>query len=275
MAGLSGKDIQIRLSDDLGLNGDVNLIAHVNLGALGPVNGGVETVKDAILAAGKTVMMPAFTYQTQVIPQDGPPDNALIYGSGDEQNSKAEIFRANLPVHPDIGPVAEAMRRDPATLRSVHPILSFIAQGPDARSVLGSQTKHNPLAPIAWLEAHDGAVLLMGIDQRHNYSLHVAEQRAGRKSFTRWALTLDDIEELSGIPGCREGFNAIWRELVSITKVTQIGLARCELIPLKPLLDYAERRIHADPDFMLCPKPSCLSCRTRETGSFYQSLDGY
>ncbi len=261
---LTADEIRQQLEEDLKIGQDLDLIAHVSLDSLGIVRGGAEAVAGAILGAARTVVMPAFTYQTQIIPQIGPPDNALVYGSGDELNAKAEIFRPDLPVHPDCGSVAEALRQAPGTLRSVHPILSFIAQGPSAREVLASQTHENPLGPIAWLEAHDGAVLLMGLDQRHNFSLHLAEQRAGRKGFVRWALTVDDIEELPHIPGHGEGFNAIWPELADITRVAQIGLARCELIPLKPLLAYAEERLRYEPNFLLCDKPSCLLCRTQE-----------
>lgn len=261
---LTNREIQKKLEDDLGVHKRLNIIAHAALTPLEPVQGGAESVAGALLAAAGTVVMPAFTYQTQVIPQSGPPDNAIVYGSGDAQNAKAEIFRPDMPVHPDCGSVAEALRQDNDTLRSVHPILSFVAQGPSAREALASQTRQNPLGPIAWLEARDGAVLIMGLDQRHNFSLHLAEQRAGRRGFVRWALTLDDIEELHHIPGCAEGFNAIWPELESITRVTQIGLARCELIPLRLMLAYAEERIRSEPDFMLCRRPSCLSCRTRE-----------
>ncbi len=256
--------IREKLIHDLGIGEHLDLIAHVNMTALGEVAGGPPAVAGAILSAAGTVVMPAFTYQTQVIPQDGPPRNAIVYGSGDEANARAEIFRPDLPVHPDCGAVAEALRASPHTLRSIHPILSFVAQGPHAREVLASQTRQNPLSPIAWLEARDGAVLLIGVDQRENYALHLAEQRAGRKAFIRWALTLNDIEELPNIPGCMQGFNAIWNDLTDLTTVTQIGLARCELIPLKPLLVYAEQRIHQDPNFMLCERPTCLSCRARQ-----------
>jgi len=261
---LTAASIQQQLADGLGVHPGLSVIAHVSLEALGPVEGGAEAVAAASTAAAGTVVMPAFTYQTQVIPQTGPPNNALVYGSGDTLNGRADIFRADLPVHPDCGSVAETLRRHPATLRSLHPILSFVAQGPQARSVPASQTSHNPLGPIAWLEAHDGAVLLMGLDQRHNFSLHLAEQRAGRRTFTRWALTVDAIEELHGIPGCMEGFNAVWPELMPFTTVAQIGMARCELIPLRLLLAYVEERLCADPNFMLCDKPGCLSCRARE-----------
>jgi len=261
---LTAHQIAARLRDDLGVGEHLSIVAHVHMTSIGAVDGGEDTVVDALLEAAGTLVMPAFTYQTQIIPQTGPPDNAIMYGSGDSINAKAEIFRPDLTVHPDCGAAAEALRRRSGTLRSTHPILSFIANGSKAREVLASQTRQNPLAPIAWLEAHGGDVLLMGVDQRENYSLHVAEQRAGRKSFIRWALTLDDVEELPNIPGCMEGFNAIWPELTSMTRVARIGLARCELIPLKELLNYAEYRIRGHRAFMLCDKPSCLSCRARE-----------
>lgn len=261
---LTVSDIEATLRNQLGLTPDRSVIAHAQMTALGPVEEGPQGVAEALLAAAGTVVMPAFTYQTQIVPQMGPPDNAVVYGTGDSTNPKAEIFRPDMPVHPDCGSVAEALRQRKGTLRSVHPILSFIASGPKARDALASQTRHNPLGPLAWLEAHGGAVLLMGVDQRDNFALHLAEQRAGRKTFTRWALTIDDIEELEHIPGCVEGFNAIWGELANITRVARIGMARCELIPIKEMLAYAEQRIRGNRGFMLCDKPSCLSCRTRE-----------
>lgn len=261
---ITAQDIETQLRDELGVTQDTKLIAHVSLSALGDIDGGEKAVGAALIAAAGTVVMPAFTYQTQIIPQIGPPDNAIIYGTGDRINQKAEIFRPDLRVHPDCGLVAEALRQDTRTLRSTHPILSFVAQGKHAREVLSSQTRQNPLAPVAWLEAHDGVVLLMGADQRANFSLHLAEQRAGRKTFIRWALTVDDIEELPNIPGCSDGFNTIWTDLIEMTTVTHVGMARCETISLKQMLDYAERRLRADPNYLLCDKPSCLSCRTRE-----------
>ncbi len=260
---LTAREIEQQLREGLGLNGQ-DVIAHVGLSALGPVKGGAEAVTAAILAAAGTVIMPAFTYQTQVIPQTGPPDNAIEYGSGETINARADIFRPDLPVHPDCGVVAEALRKDADTLRSTHPILSFVAQGPRAREALSSQTRETPLGPITWLEAHDGYVLLMGLDQRHNVALHLAEQRAGRRTFIRWALTLNDIEELHHLPGDREGFNAIWADLMDFARVTKIGLARCELIAIRPMLAYAEARIRADPNFMLCDKPTCAYCRASE-----------
>jgi hypothetical protein len=74
---------------------------------------------------------------------------------------------------------------------------------------------------------------------------------------------MNDIEELPNIPGCAEGFNAIWQHLYPLSGVAQIGIARCELIPIEPMLALAEQMIRENPDFMLCNKPSCLSCQVR------------
>jgi aminoglycoside 3-N-acetyltransferase len=261
---LTRRYLEHKLQDDLGLSSEVDVLAHVDLPSLGDVEGGAETVVDALLASSRTLVMPAFTYQTQIVPQIGPPDNALAYGSGDEINAKAEIFRPDLPVHPDCGSVAEALRQREDTLRSTHPILSFVAQGLHAREVLASQTRQNPLGPVGWLEAHDGVALLLGVDQRRNFSLHLAEQRAGRKTFTRWALTIDDIEELRYIPGCAEGFNEIWYDLLGVATVSRVGLARAEVIPIEAMLEIAEERLEIEPNLMLCDRSGCLSCRARE-----------
>lgn len=248
---LDAKDIENTLREELGLKGERDLLAFVRMSAIGEVRGGAQAVAAALLAVSRTLVMPAFTPQTQIIPQTGPPDNAMDYGTADAQNAKAKFFRPNLPVHPDMGAVAEALRKDAETLRSTHPVLSFVAQGARADEILAAQTRQNPFGPVALLEANGGALLIIGGDQQDNIALHLAEQRAGRKPYIRWALTLDDIEELPNMPGPRRGFNAIWPDLVDIATHTQVGLARAELIPIQPMLRIAEQRIRQNPDFML------------------------
>lgn len=262
---LSVKTLRQILADELGINSGTDLLvfaSHFN--AVGPVEGGAGTFLDVLLETAETVIMPAFTYQTMIIPEIGPPDNAIVYGSGADLNPRAEIFHHKLPVHPDCGILAETMRRKKGTLRSNHPILSFVGQGNKAKTILAAQTLQDPLRPIATLETLRGHVLLIGVDHRQNFALHLAEQRTGRKTFTRWALTPATILELPGIPGCMEGFNALWGRVLGLAEVSRIGMARAEIYPLRPLLAEAERALAADPNFMLCDKPSCLSCRTRE-----------
>lgn len=264
MSTLDAVALETQFVDDLGLGPDTPLLTIAHYPSLGEVTGGPGAVADALLAVSSTLVMPAFTYQTQVIPGVGPENNAIEYGTGDYQNSRADIFRPDLPVHPDMGSIAEALRRKGGTLRSTHPILSFIANGSKAKHALAAQTRANPFSPVAWLEAHDAKLLMLGHDHRHNIALHLAEQRAGRKTFIRWALTVDDIEELPNIPGCREGFNAVWGDVLGMAEVTQVGMARAEVYPLKPLLNFIEGLLRRDPNFMLCDKPSCATCPPRK-----------
>src|SRR4026209_514416 len=97
-APLTRATLQASLIDQLGLSRNLPVIVHVNMTSLGAVEGGAEAVVDTLLGIGGTVIMPEFTYQTQIIPQVGPPDNAINYGTGDEVNVKAEVFRPDLPV---------------------------------------------------------------------------------------------------------------------------------------------------------------------------------
>ena len=91
---LTRRYLEHMLQDELGLSGEVDVLAHVDLPSLGDVEGGAETVVDALLACSGTLVMPAFTYQTQIIPQIGPPDNAIVYGTGDKVNAITVDFGA-------------------------------------------------------------------------------------------------------------------------------------------------------------------------------------
>src|SRR5215207_5714999 len=79
---------------------DKPVIAHASLKPFGYVEGGAEAVLDALLASFASVIMPTHTYKTKIIPDVGPPNNGITYGSGRDKNQMAQ------PFHPD-------MRSDP------------------------------------------------------------------------------------------------------------------------------------------------------------------
>jgi aminoglycoside 3-N-acetyltransferase len=257
------------LVDDLqalGLTPDLraNVIAHASLEAIGQVQGGAPSVVGAILACAETLVMPAFTFQTMVVPEYGPPNNGIEYGGAIERNAQAEFFRPDLPVHPNLGPVPEALRADNDTLRSIHPVLSFVAQGRHAHEVLAAQSVDNPFGPVEWLAANNGYVLLLGKNHKANFALHLAEQRAGRQGFVRWALTLDDIEELPNFPGCSDGFESAADYLTDMTRQREIGFATAQLIRLPDMLARIEALVAYHPYALLCHRATCARCRARE-----------
>ncbi|MFQ5409011.1 MAG: AAC(3) family N-acetyltransferase [Anaerolineales bacterium] len=232
------------------------VIVHASLSSLGNVRGGAETLLAALTSECHTVVMPAFTYQTLVVPETGPPDNGMTYGSASEKNQRAEFWHADLPVHPEIGAAAEQLRQLEGSVRSDHPVLSFVAYGEDAQEVMGAQSHDDPFGPISWLADHDGDVLLIGVSHRVNTAIHLAEQRAGRKSFVRWALTERGAVEVPHWPGNSGGFDAIAPYVAEFTARGQIGTANVQRIPLVELLDAATSLLREQPDALLTDDPT-------------------
>lgn len=254
---ISYRDL-VQAFKQLELDSHSRVIAHVSLEPLGAVQGGAETVIGALQSFVETLIMPAFTQRTMVIPSVGPPDNAMEYGSGDEANFEAEVFDYNMQVDPDMGLAPEIFRRLEQSVRSRHPILSFSAQNAD--EALNIQTLDHPLAPIQWLADYDADVLLIGADHRRDVSLHWAEQLAGRKTFVRWALTRAGVVECTNMPGCSEGFNMIVGKLQGVARRASIGEGRLEAVALRDLLHIATNWIREDPRALLCERTGCPHC---------------
>ena len=75
----------------LELDAERPVIAHASLSSFGEVQGGAETVVGALLSVVSGLMMPAFTYQTMIVPEVGPPDNGMVYGNGQEAVSYTHL----------------------------------------------------------------------------------------------------------------------------------------------------------------------------------------
>ena len=234
------------------------VIAHASLSAFGDVHGGAETVLGALLGVFHTLVMPAFTYKTMLIPEVGPANNACAYGSSKDSNRMAEFFHPDMPADRLMGVIAEALRTRAAARRTAHPILSFA--GINADQILEAQTLENPLAPIGALSAANGWVLLLGVDHTVNTSIHYAERLAGRKRFIRWALTPQGVIECPGFPGCSSGFQVIATRISDATRVVQIGSGIVQAVSLEPLIATVRSWIDEDPLALLCEQMDCDRC---------------
>ncbi len=256
---ISYRDIVIGLRE-LGLDAADTVIAHADLAAFGELRGGAETLVGALVASGSTVVMPAFTYQTMIVPSQGPPDNGMEYGNQAEQNASAEMFHPALPVHASLGLVAEAFRCLPQARRSSHPVLSFAAIGERAEEILATQSIQDPWAPVNWVQDNAGDVLLLGADHTANVAIHLAERLADRKQFVRWAVSDERAFRLESFPGCSRGFNAIAPKLAWVAQQTTIGPAILQRIPLRKMVDIAAQMIRADRAALLCDDSDCALC---------------
>lgn len=268
----------------LGMDGRGAALAHASLSAFGRVAGGADAVVGALMNTCDTLLMPAFTYETMVVPPAGAPGNAMDYGSGGERNAEARFFSPDTAASPGIGVIPETLRQLAGTRRSTHPVLSFA--GVNADEALAAQTLEAPLGPVEWLERHGGDVLLLGVDHTANTSIHLSEQRAGRKRFVRWALTRVEadgtippsgpsngtrpltrwssvpagIVACPNFPGCSDGFGSIASRLAGVARETSIGPAVVTRVPVADLLRVAEAWLRDDPLALLCTRPGCERC---------------
>jgi aminoglycoside 3-N-acetyltransferase len=240
------------------------VIAHASLSAFGKVQGAAATLLGATLSNVEGLIMPTFTYKTMVIPQVGPPDNGLSYGSTPKKNRLAKFYWPDMPADRLMGVVAETLRQHPRAQRSNHPILSFA--GINVDHTLEAQTLTNPLGVIEQCLEDQGWVLLLGVDHTVNTSIHYGEKVAGRKQFTRWALTPQGMVECPGFPGCSHGFNAIAAHLESWTRQTQAEGVVIQAIPLVELIHTVVELISEDPQALLCDKVDCQRCSSVRAG---------
>ena len=238
--------------------GNKPAIAHASLRSFGAVRGGAETVLEALLACLSGLMMPAFTYKTMIIPEVGPPNNGIVYGSGRDLNLMAVPFRYKMRVDPMIGMLAEVMRYYPGAMRTSHPILSFV--GVKANDALVTQPMNDPLGLIGWLSKMDGWVLLLGVDHTVNTSIHYAERMAGRRQFVRWAWIGKRIVECPGFPNCSDGFEAIRPDIQQVSRRAEVGEGFIEAVSLQALLQAAEARVNENPLALLCQRETCDRC---------------
>jgi len=234
------------------------VIVHSALSAFGEVRGGADTLLGGLLAAFGRVMMPVFTYKTMLIPEEGPQSNGLAYGSGETHNRMSEFFTPDMPADVMMGVLPEKLRRMPGALRSSHPILSFTGIG--VGDAIQAQTLEDPLAPLGVLAEQGGWVTLLGVDHTVNTSIHYAERLAGRKQFTRWALTPQGVRACPGFPGCSDGFEQITPHLQDAARSVKIGSALVQAVPLEQIITAVQELISRDPFALLCERAECERC---------------
>ncbi len=244
----------------IGLRRGQDLLVHCSLRQVGPVEGGVASLLDAIQdVAGSeaTIVAPA---QTTLNSLTSSAFQAATAGLDAEERAR---FIAAMPgfdpattPSTGMGVFAEYVRTRPAGRRSNHPQVSFAAVGPGADACMSVHDLDCHLgdrSPLGWLYGAGAAILLLGVGYSACTAFHLAEYRmpgepprriykcftaeAGTRvehEFTDIALddtdfgmlgaALDSAAELDAASGLRHG---------------QVGAAACRLVPLRLAVDFA------------------------------------
>lgn len=217
-----------------------------------------EALLESLLTTTSGFITPTFTPKS-LLPLDYHP----VHTKADVK-SLAQAFNPSTPTDEAFGSFPELVRGHSKAKRSLHPVLSFAGIGADA--LINSQTLPEPYAPIAALAEEEGVILLAGMDQRVNFSIHYGEKLAGRMQFIRWALTEKGVVECPNFPGDSEGFNAIALTIKPITRQTEVDGIILQAIPAKDLLRAVVNKIHEDAYSLLCGRSDCERCEAVRWG---------
>ncbi len=241
----------------VGLAAGDRVIVHSSCRSLGPVEGGAETVLDALIEAigpAGNLMLPTFNY-TRPLPEP--------YYDPAETPSRTGIL-------PELG------RRRPGAIRSLHPTHSVAVIGPDAAAL--TRDHHRVPAfglgsPIDRLAQRDGKVLLLGVGHTGNSMIHVAEEHAGLPKVSWYdplpwvklrtpegaieSIQLDPSASCSLAFGGAEGILRRHDEI----RDERLGTAFLQLMRGRAVIGRVGELLREKPDHLLCTRVGCRPCR--------------
>lgn len=241
---LHTKESLMRNLTDIGICSTDTLLVHSSMKSIGRVDGGADTVLDALsgcLSQG-LLIMPSHTWS--YINADNP-----VF---DVKESKSCV-----------GLLSEMFRKRPNVIRTLHPTHSLSAFGANAAEFTAGQEKFNtPCAPESCygkLGEMDAKVLMIGVDFSRNTLVHCIEEVAkvpGRMTDTCEQLFVKDLSgNLISVPSRRHN-NANSENYVKLEPVmfrhnvlhkVQFGDADCLLFHAKDLFSITLALLHKNP----------------------------
>jgi aminoglycoside 3-N-acetyltransferase len=217
-----------------------------------------------------TVLVPSFSWRFAVPPRRKDEyarngwDNKHYPGPTEGIN---RVFTpASSEIDKDMGVVATAVVAREGRVRGNHPLCSFAAVGPIASELVVEQRPDNVYAPLDTLASLGGYVLLIGVDLRSLTLLHLAEKRAGRTLFRRWANDIAGTTMAVEVGGCSAGFQKFERRICSSARVGRVGPSRWVVWPVPSVLLDAITAIQSEPTITHCGLPDCQRCNDAVAG---------
>jgi len=231
----------------LGLQpGDIVLV-HSSLSSIGRVEGGADAVIEAlleVLGPSGTLAFPSFHW--------------------------VQPYDPNLPSK--MGVISERFRTWPGVVRGVHATHPVNAIGPQAEALLKdhlkSPTSCGPETPFGRLIEFGGKILLLGVDNDRNTTMHTVEQIVEAPYLSdRDATYLDTKGKVQTIrlklnPGPHRDFigldPALRRSGAQV--MGKVGNAVARLIDARKMHDLMLEGFQYDPALVLCDNPNCADC---------------
>ena len=152
-----------------------------------------------------------------------------------------------------MGQVAECFRCHPGARRSSHPLLSFVAVGPNAIRIV----QNHPLSgafgessPLGRLYELGASILMLGVGHESNTSLHLAEHRANwpaKRYIRQGAPVMEDGKrawvEYEELDYHEEDFTELGESFAAAggERTSKIGAGIGRLAPLREIVEHGVR----------------------------------
>jgi aminoglycoside N3'-acetyltransferase len=252
----------------LGLAG-LPVCVHSSLRSFGHVAGGADTVIDAFLDEGCTVVVPTFSAVVfGIAAPEGmrPARNGLDYDAAVETPAGDRIFSpSSNELSPSMGAIPAAVLARPERVRGNNPLCSFTALGRGA-DIVREQRPLDAFAPLRLLGARGGFVLLIGVGLERMTLIHLAEEKAGRTLFRRWANGPDGRPLEVEVGSCSDGFRKLEPVLAPLARKTHVGESPWRSFPARATLEAAAAAIREHPQITHCGSADCFRCADAVAG---------
>jgi len=247
---------------NIGVNkGDIIYI-HSSLKSIGWIEDGIDTLTEAFLdALGDEGTLAVPTHTLAFVERHVPP-----YDPKETPTS--------------LGAYPDAVWRHPLAKRSAHATHSSAAIGAKADFLTENHDPTNALgydSPIYKMVRSKGKILLIGVSQISNTTVHLAESLAapycklhydsswGDTTHTKLPDGTVKTYKQMEFPGCSSNFDQIEKYLINtgVIKFGKIGNAESRLIDAAGMIEIVCGLIRNQPDILLCDNPKCPCCPPR------------
>lgn len=240
---------------------------HSSYKSFGGVEGGIETLIEAFLESGCTLIVPAFVYEsiTQPNEEDRIERNGFDYNLKFEKVIPFDIDKKMIA--PDMGAIPNYIINRQESVRSNNPVNSFAGIGSKACEIVLTQTYKKVYEPYNYIYQNEEAYLVLaGVDLTKATPIHFAEEKAGRTLFRLWAKDKNNDSVELNVGSCSEGFNNFETIVQKIEKEAFFGQSKWRIYPFSTFIDLIAKAIKDNNNITRCKDASCIRCNDVAAG---------